>query len=617
MSEFEDLRDDVLSAYLILDTRIANRIGDTRRRLLKESRDRLAAGKFYVVVCGEFKRGKSSLLNALVERPGLFPVDVDLATCAVATLQWAGVDHAAVFFASDPGEPDPPPKAVDLERVAEFVTEQGNPGNAKNVLRIEMGAPILQLQSGLVLVDTPGVGSVNPAHTAATKAFLPRADAILFVAAAVEPLGVPELNFLKAALSQCPIVVTAVTMIDKVVNADPVVQEVRARIAAVAGIDPAELVIVPVSAYRKFEAMQDSDPQLLAESGFPELEAELWEGLAVTCGRAQIGVALDAMEDGVAEAKAPVENDLAALRGDAAKVEADLKLMQGQAQKLKASSHGWRRDLQEDAERAARPIQRRLEETLDDIRNEFRQALGTSEALDDPNGLVQRLSDAMVDTANKANSDLETEMGEVADKYAKLTQLSITVTVGGGTSDLDLGIAAPQIARKPVAYSRFREMWMGAAAGAAAGGLIGSFVPFIGNVVGAVVGFIAGLFGGRRHHQRVTEEQQRRTYVADLRDRVLPKLEDARRSIVRDMAEQVRDYTRELTRMLEDEITAKSESLRDSIKLLDETKKRGAKSRADREDELVNLLAELAESSADIDALRARANGLTRTKNGS
>jgi len=74
MTEFDDLREDVLASYVTVDSLIGSSLAATRLRLLEESRDRLAAGQSYVVICGEFRRGKSSLLNALVERPGLFPV---------------------------------------------------------------------------------------------------------------------------------------------------------------------------------------------------------------------------------------------------------------------------------------------------------------------------------------------------------------------------------------------------------------------------------------------------------------------------------------------------------------------------------------------------------------
>jgi signal recognition particle receptor subunit beta len=185
-----------------------------------------------------------------------------------------------VVFAPDSDDPSftPDPESIPVQRAAEFVTEQGNPDNAKKVLRIDLGAPIPQLQSGLVLVDTPGLGSLNPAHTAATRAFLRQADAVLFVASAVEPLGDPELAILRLALRSAPVVITVLTKIDNVTSSAPVVAEARRRIAAVAGVDPADLVIVPVSSFRKREALEDDDATLLAESGFPQLEASYGAG---------------------------------------------------------------------------------------------------------------------------------------------------------------------------------------------------------------------------------------------------------------------------------------------------------------------------------------------------
>ncbi len=616
MNEFEELRDDVLSAYVSLTALLAAQLSATRRRLLDDSRDRLAAGQFYVVVCGEFRRGKSSLLNALVERPGLFPVDVDITTSAAILLRWAAQDSATVFFTeASPGDPlsAREPQVIPIERAAEFVTEQSNPGNDKQVLRIEMGAPVPQLKTGLVLVDTPGIGSLNPAHTAATRAFLRRADAILFVAAATEPLSTPELNILQLALSQCPIVLTAVTMIDKVVDPAPIIAEARTRIATVAGIDPADLVLIPVSSFRKRDAMEDHDATLLAESGFPQLEYELWAGLAVTCGAAQVHAALDAMDAAVAEAAAPIENQLAALRGDWARTEGELRELQEKFRRLQADAHGWKRGLQEDIDSAVRPVQRQLDSDLDEIRDEFREALGRDETAEDAGRVIQRVSDAMVDAADRASGALEVALERVASKYMAMTELSITVS-GASVTPLapQLNASAPQKAKEPQGYARFREMWMGSVAGAGAGAMVGSIVPFLGTAVGAAVGFVAGLVGGRQYHKRITGERQRRALAAELRENVLPKLEAGRRRLLGGLAEQIRDYSRALTNTLGDEITARGDSLAASIRGLEETRQRDAASRADTERDLVKQQEQFAALRAELTEFRGRANSLSR-----
>jgi hypothetical protein len=127
---------------------------------------------------------------------------------------------------------------------------------------------------------------------------------------------------------------------------------------------------------------------------------------------------------------------------------------------------------------------------------------------------------------------------------------------------------------------------------------------------------VVGLFGGRKHQQRNAEEQQRRAYIADLRDNVLPKLEAARRRLTRDMADQVRDYGRDLLKMLEDEVTAKGESIAESIRRLSEAAQQDAKVRADRERDLVRQQQELADLRAELDTLRARTDGLSREQSG-
>lgn len=617
MNEFEDLRDDTLLGYESLLAMLGAGLGATRRRLLADSRDRLAAGRFHVVACGEFKRGKSSLLNALVERQGLFPVDPDIATCAVTRLSWGAQSSATVYFAqTDPGDPAsaPPPVRIPVEQTAGYVTEKGNPGNAKNVLRIEMEMDLPQLGSGLVLVDTPGVGSVNPAHTAATRAELRFADAILFVASAAEPLGTAELGFLRHAVAHCPIVVTAITMIDKLVDAEPVVSEAAARIAQATGLDPAALVVVPVSAFRKYDALESADPELLADSGFPELEAQLWGGLAATCGAAQVEAALDAMQAALDEAAAPIDNDLAALRGDPGKVAAELREKLETFHRLKTNARSWKRDLQDDLDRAVRPVRHRLESDLDEIRDDFRVSLASPATLENPNRAIHQASDAMVVAAERADESLRHAFERVADKYAALTELAITVAgVQSGTINASVSASPPPRSRPQAsAYSWFREVWMGSLAGMGAGAFVGSLIPGVGTVIGGIAGLVTGLFGGNRHHKRAAEERQRREYVIELRESVLPRLEAGRRQLLRDVTDQIGVYCRTLTHALEDELTARGDALTTSIRALEETARRDAASKVTKERDLLRRQAELAAMGDEMHALRGRARTLTR-----
>jgi hypothetical protein len=649
MSALERLRADVLDAFGTVLARAGTDLAETRRRMLTESQAHLAASRYFVVVCGEFRRGKSSLLNALVERPSLFPVDVAVTTSAITTLQWGADERALVYFVDDPakppgaggtggpsgspapggsGGPQAPrdaaaPLEIPLADAVAYVTEQGNPENVKNVSRIEMTAPIPQLKSGMVLVDTPGVGSVNAAHTAATRAFLPSADAILFVAMATDPLGTVELEFLSQALEHCPVVVTAITMIDRVVDATPAVHEARKRIGEVSGTDPDELVVVGVSSQRKRKALRLGDQEQLAASGFPELERELWEGLAVTCGKVRIDGALDALEAAVADAAAPVANEMAALQNDSTlqKVEQELHEAQRKSNDLRARGSRWRRDLQDALEVGVRPARDRMRRDFDEVEAAFQRGLETERAYSDPSSLVREVSEGLVDAVTRANKGLAEVAEEVAARFSKETETAITaasVSSGFVPEVRDVKIAAS--GGKQSGWSQFRSIWGGGMAGgglgATVGGVVGLVIPVVGPLlgiaVGGLIGQIAGWFGGRKEVKRVQEERARREHIANLRGQVRSMIESGRRGAERDFADQVRDCVRAMTKVLEDRLDAAAESQQESVQRLAALRRRTAEERGRRVKQLEERTARYTELRGLLGDLRRRASDLGR-----
>lgn len=152
-----------------------------------EARTRLAQARLFVACLGQFKRGKSTLLNALVGKPVL-PVGVVPVTSAITILRWGDRPGALVRRAG--GQTTP----IGLEEVAAFVDERSNPGNRLDVAAVEACLPSPLLAEGLCLVDTPGLGSVFSASTAATRAFVPHVDAALVVVGPDPPISADELE---------------------------------------------------------------------------------------------------------------------------------------------------------------------------------------------------------------------------------------------------------------------------------------------------------------------------------------------------------------------------------------------------------------------------------------
>ncbi len=146
--------------------------------------ERTAAGRFHVTVLGDFKRGKSTLVNAIVGR-ALLPSGVVPLT-AVATEIRFGTARTEVVFLDGRRE------AVPADDLAAYVTERGNPANAKGVARVEVGIPGVFGAPGVVLVDTPGAGSANEHNSEAAHAALAESDAAVLVLSADSPVSDSE-----------------------------------------------------------------------------------------------------------------------------------------------------------------------------------------------------------------------------------------------------------------------------------------------------------------------------------------------------------------------------------------------------------------------------------------
>src|SRR6266542_2841924 len=165
---------------------VAGQVGEAARRL--------AGLELEVAVVGEFKRGKSTLLNALIGVEVL-PAGV-LPLTAVPTVLERGEPVCRVTFTDGHTEEH------DLGAVAEFVTEEHNPGNRLGVQRVVVRLHAPLLDEGVRLVDTPGVGSVLEHNTRATDAYLPSLDAAILVTSADPPISRGERAFLGRVAEQ-------------------------------------------------------------------------------------------------------------------------------------------------------------------------------------------------------------------------------------------------------------------------------------------------------------------------------------------------------------------------------------------------------------------------------
>ncbi len=152
----------------------------------KELAARVSEGRIYVACIGQFKRGKSTLLNALVGQP-VVPTGFVPVTAVPTVIRYGNRLRARVRMR------DGSWRDVAIVDLKDYVTEQGNPENNKGVDGAELFVPCTLLSSGMCFVDTPGLGSVFTGNTATTQAFIPHIDAALVVVGADPPIAGEEL----------------------------------------------------------------------------------------------------------------------------------------------------------------------------------------------------------------------------------------------------------------------------------------------------------------------------------------------------------------------------------------------------------------------------------------
>ncbi len=309
---------------------------------LAASLQRLGDPTIRVLVVGEFKQGKSSLVNALLGAP-VCPVDDDVTTSVPTAVVYA--EEVTVTAYHEPGGQGGPPRAerIDLAELAEHVSEAGNPANVRRLRAVEVALPRDLLRQGLVLVDTPGVGGLGSAHSAATLGALPAANAIVLVSDAAQEFTEPELDFLRTARQLCPNIVCALTKIDFYPEWRKV-HRLNQQHLKRAGIDAP---IMPTSATLRAEALRTRDRELNVESGYLQLVTHVQEQIVGRAGE----LALRSVATDVASVAEQLEAQFAAARAAlddperAATLVAELQEAKERADHLRSRAARWQQTL--------------------------------------------------------------------------------------------------------------------------------------------------------------------------------------------------------------------------------------------------------------------------------
>ncbi len=248
---------------------------------------RLQHGHLHLAVLGQFKRGKSTFINALLGAPVL-PVGVVPLTAVPVFIAWRETPYVRVQFGDGRAAEElatQEPGAI-RDFLFCFVAEEANPDNYLRVSRVDLFYPATFLASGAVLIDTPGVGSTLRHNTEAALAVLAECDAALVVLSADPPITEAELDYLnrvKARAARIFYVLNKMDYLD-VEEGESVATFLRAVLEKNGLWMPASRIF-RVSARKGLEARQSGHQSAFEMSGLAAVEAHLLRELAAEKSR--------------------------------------------------------------------------------------------------------------------------------------------------------------------------------------------------------------------------------------------------------------------------------------------------------------------------------------------
>lgn len=236
--------------------------------------ERLSTERLQLAVIGQFKRGKSSLLNALIGEDVL-PSGV-LPVTAIATFLERGDWRVTLQFDDGHQESKAPGSAEESRAIVRmYVSEAGNPRNLKHIrqVHVQLHAPLLD--AGIVLIDTPGIGSTLEHNTEAAVAALPAADVALFVLSPDPPITQVEIDYLNAAREHAARLLIVLNKCDLLSEGEraETLAFIRDAVRTKSGIDVEEIHCV--SARAALVAGKAGDGEALRASGLDALRERL------------------------------------------------------------------------------------------------------------------------------------------------------------------------------------------------------------------------------------------------------------------------------------------------------------------------------------------------------
>ena len=472
------------------------------------AREMMENPSFDVVVCGEVKKGKSSLLNAIVGE-SILPVNVEIATSQVFRIMNSSPESYYLVFTDDTK------KSISREELSKYGSQvdaelHGEPIFQNHTLAyIEVNMPIQFLPQGVNLVDTPGLGAMYKSHEWITQNYVQKASAVVFVMDPERPLVEKEKKFILKVLDITPHILFVMTKID--MYSKEVIENIIARDEELLALVYAEKnleapKIYPISSALltrvstgKIEKLKESN---LRNSCFPQLKEQLLYTIYKTVGLQQTGMALREVADHTVKSKTVIEDILKVTIAKDAEERQHIESKKAESQSLLNAQWGSQSDLRKSVQKEiydiCNSVSSRVQQVVSTSGSIYREYLSQIESLssmEEAEALANRLPQNVVnEVSSHWNSIAQDAEMKVTAVLSQVNAEMASVGYGG------INRNASMLMVSDLNMNQKMAAWRGAAylggIGTSLAASLGAFtIPVVGPIVAGVIGVVTWLVG--------------------------------------------------------------------------------------------------------------------------
>lgn len=297
----------------------------SRGAQIRKQAERLKSDAFNLMIVGEFKRGKSTLINAMLGKPVL-PAKIAPCTAVITQVQYGDREVARLFFQDETRPPLEVPSS-DLKKYV-AIDQTGDDAamvRSKDYAKMEVYAPLALCRDGVTVIDSPGLNE-HETRTEVSLRFLTEADALLLVLSCEQQLSQSELEFIATTARQhghdARNVFVAWNRYDAVRDSPDDDRDLRARSRTM--LEPhvgGASRVYYVSALEALRGRHSQDDGLLLRSGVPTLEQSLETFLTRERGSLKLSAPLATVDAALRELGPSIDRRRLLLQADVAQLQ--------------------------------------------------------------------------------------------------------------------------------------------------------------------------------------------------------------------------------------------------------------------------------------------------------